>query len=170
MTTHRDKPKIIVICGPTAIGKTTVGIELADRFGGEIVNADSMQVYKHMDIGTAKPTPQELARVSHHLIDVAEPDEPFDAVRFSTMARETTLDLYNQGKVPFIVGGTGLYIKALLHGLFPSQPVDPQIRERLKTQADEHGSGILHARLEQIDPETAARLHPNDTYRILRAL
>lgn len=170
MTTHRNKPKIVVIGGPTAIGKTTVGIELAEKFGGEIVSADSMQVYKRMDIGTAKPTPEEVARVSHHLIDVVEPDEPFDAVQYSTLARETVLDLDNRGKIPFIVGGTGLYIKALLHGLYPSQPVDPQIRERLKAEADEHGCEILHARLQQIDPETATRLHPNDTYRILRAL
>jgi len=170
MTTHPDKPKIIIICGPTAIGKTTVGIELAESFGGEIVSADSMQVYKHMAIGTAKPSPEEVARVSHHLIDVVEPDEPFDAQQYSAMARATVLNLCNRGKVPFVVGGTGLYIKALLHGLFPSQTADSQVRKRLKTEAAEHGSGILHARLAQIDPETAARLHPNDTYRILRAL
>lgn len=170
MNPHSEKPKIIVICGPTAIGKTTVGIELAERFESEIISADSMQVYKRMDIGTAKPTPRELARVSHHLIDVVEPDESFDAVQYSKLAREKILEFHNQGKIPFVVGGTGLYIKALLHGLYPSQSIDPAIRERLKAEADEHGSAGIHARLKEIDPETAARLHPNDTYRILRAL
>ena len=170
MIQRHQKSKIVVVCGPTAIGKTTVGIELAEKFGSEIISADSMQIYKRMDIGTAKPTPEEVARVSHHLIDVVEPDKPFDAVQYSKMAREIIRAFHNQGKIPFVVGGTGLYIKALLHGLYPSQTIDPAVRERLKTEADKFGSGSMHARLNEIDPETAARLHPNDTYRILRAL
>jgi tRNA dimethylallyltransferase len=164
------KPKIIVICGPTAIGKTAVGIELAGTFGGEIVSADSMQIYRHMDIGTAKPTPQELAQVDHHMIDIVDPDEDYDAVQFSKQARDRIAEIINRGLIPFVVGGTGLYIKALLHGLFQSKPVDPQIRNRLKQEAEKSGSGFLFERLKKIDPATAGRIHPNDSYRIMRAL
>ena len=170
MTASGNKPKIIVVCGPTAIGKTAVGIALAEKCGGEIISADSMQVYKYMNIGTAKPTPQERARIPHHLVDVVEPDAHFDAVRYASMARKTAMDICRRHRVPIIVGGTGLYIKALLHGLFPARPIDAQIRERLQTEAAAHGSGVLHARLARIDPEAAAKLHPNDTYRIVRAL
>ena len=170
MNSSSPKPKVIVICGPTGIGKTSVGIELAKKHGGEIVSADSMQIYRYMDIGTAKPTPSELAQVPHHMIDIVDPDEDYDAVQFSKRARDRVAEIFNRGRIPFIVGGTGLYIKALLHGLFQSKPVDPQIRNRLKQEADENGSKVLHERLQQLDPETANRLHPNDSYRILRAL
>ena len=170
MNSSSPKPKVIVICGPTGIGKTSVGIELAQKHGGEIVSADSMQIYRYMDIGTAKPTPSELAQVPHHMIDIVDPDEDYDAVQFSKRARDRVAEIFNRGRIPFIVGGTGLYIKALLHGLFQSKPVDPQIRNRLKQEADENGSKVLHERLQQLDPETANRIHPNDSYRILRAL
>jgi tRNA dimethylallyltransferase len=123
-----------------------------------------------MDIGTAKPTADEQNRVPHHMIDIVDPDEDFDAVRFAKMARERVMQLHQKGILPVVVGGTGLYIKALLQGLFQSHPVDPQIRDRLTQEAAEHGSGYLHERLKQVDPETAERLHPNDTYRVLRAL
>ena len=170
MVLDSDKPKVIIICGPTGIGKTTVGIKLAEKFGGEIVGADSMQIYRHMDIGTAKPTREERRKVSHHMVDIVDPDEDFDAVQFSERARATITELNRQGRLSFVVGGTGLYIKALLHGFFQSEPVDPKIRNRLKQELEQSGSGFLYERLVQVDPVTAGRLHPNDSYRILRAL
>ncbi len=165
-----EKPKVIIICGPTGVGKTAVGIELARRFGGEIISADSMQIYRHMDIGTAKPTPKELAQIAHHMIDIVDPDEDYDAVQFSKQGRDRILEIVNGNLIPFIVGGTGLYIKALLHGLFQSKPVDPQIRDRLNQEAEENGRGFLYERLKKIDPAAAGRIHPNDSYRIIRAL
>jgi tRNA dimethylallyltransferase len=164
------KPKIIVICGPTGIGKTAVGIELAGKFGGEIISADSMQIYRQMDIGTAKPTPAEQAQIAHHMIDIVAPDEDYDAVQFSKQAGEQIAEIANRDLIPFVVGGTGLYIKALLHGLFQTEPVDPKIRNRLKQELAQGGSRCLYGRLEKIDPNTAGRLHPNDSYRIIRAL
>jgi len=170
MESSSPKPKVIVICGATGIGKTSVGIELAELFGGEIISADSMQIYRYMNIGTAKPTPAELAQVPHHMIDIVDPDEDYDAVQFSKQARDRITEIAIHGRIPFIVGGTGLYIKALLHGLFQSRPVDPKIRSRLKKEAEENGSQALHERLQALDPDTADRLHPNDAYRITRAL
>jgi tRNA dimethylallyltransferase len=170
MVSDSDKPKVIIICGPTGIGKTAVGINLAEKFGGEIIGADSMQIYRHMDIGTAKPTLEERRRVVHHMVDIVDPDEDFDAVQFSERARSTIAALDTQGRLAFVVGGTGLYIKALLHGLFQSEPVDSKIRNRLKQQLDQDGSSSLYERLERVDPATAGRLHPNDSYRIIRAL
>jgi tRNA dimethylallyltransferase len=170
MVLDSDKPKVIIICGPTGIGKTTVGIKLAEKFGGEIVGADSMQIYRHMDIGTAKPTLEERRQVSHHMVDIVDPDEDFDAVQFSERARATIAELNRQGRLSFVVGGTGLYIKALLHGFFQSEPVDPKIRNRLKQELEQSGSSFLYERLVQVDPDTAGRLHPNDSYRIIRAL
>jgi tRNA dimethylallyltransferase len=164
------KPKIIIVCGPTGIGKTTAAIDLAQHFAGQIIGADSMQVYKYMDIGTAKPTAEERARVVHHLIDFVEPDESFDAAQYAAKAREKIIELGQQDITPFVVGGTGLYIKALLYGLFDEKVSDPEIRDRLKAEADTRGIQILYERLGELDPETANRLHPNDTYRILRAL
>jgi tRNA dimethylallyltransferase len=170
MVSPTNKPKVIVICGPTGIGKTSVGIQLAEKLGGEIISADSMQIYRYMDIGTAKPTSDEQYRVIHHMVDIVDPDEDFDAVRFAQMARDKVMQLHQKGVMPVVVGGTGLYIKALLQGLFQSNPVDPQIRERLTQEAAENGSSSLHDRLKQVDPDTAERLHPNDAYRIIRAL
>jgi tRNA dimethylallyltransferase len=165
-----DRPRVVVICGPTAVGKTGVGIATARALNGEVLSADSMQVYRGMDIGTAKPTAAERSAVRHHLIDVVDPDEDFDAARFTRLARPLVLALHAAGKVPVIVGGTGLYIKALLRGLFDVGPVDPQVRRRLSAEAEEAGVPALHVRLRDVDPETAARLHPNDRVRILRAL
>jgi tRNA dimethylallyltransferase len=170
MNSPANKPKVIVICGPTGIGKTSIGIRLAENAGGEIISADSMQIYRHMDIGTAKPTADEQNRIPHHMIDIVDPDEDFDAVRFAKLARERVMQLHHGGVRPFVVGGTGLYIKALLQGLFHSNPVDPAIRERFNKEAAENGSSGLYDRLKQVDPDTAERLHPNDTYRIIRAL
>ena len=170
MVSAIKKPKVIVICGPTGIGKTSVGIQLAEKLGGEIVSADSMQIYRYMDIGTAKPTADEQARVPHHMIDIVNPDEHFDAARYAQLAHDSVMQLHNRGITPLVVGGTGLYIKSLLQGLFQSEPIDPMIRNRLKKEAAEKGSGVLYDRLKLIDPGTANRLHPNDSYRITRAL
>lgn len=164
------KPKIIIICGPTGIGKTAVAVELARHFKGQIIGADSMQIYKYMDIGTAKPTAEEQACVVHHMVDIVAPDEPFDAARYAQRARRVIVELCQHRIMPFVVGGTGLYIKALLYGLFNDGVSDPQIRAKLEAEADTHGIDYLHQRLGRLDPETAKRLHPNDTYRILRAL
>jgi tRNA dimethylallyltransferase len=170
MNAANVKPKIIIVCGPTGIGKTTVAIDLAQHFEGQIIGADSMQVYKYMDIGTAKPTAAEQARVVHHMVDFVEPDESFDAAQYADRAREKIIELDQQHITPFVVGGTGLYIKALLYGLFDEKVSDPEIRDRLKAEADAHGIQFLYERLSRQDPETANRLHSNDTYRILRAL
>jgi tRNA dimethylallyltransferase len=170
MPSATAKPKIVIVCGPTGIGKTSVAIELARHFKGQIIGADSMQIYKYMDIGTAKPTAREQARVVHHMIDMVAPDEPFDAARYAGHARRIIAELCKQHILPFVVGGTGLYIKALLYGLFNDDVFDPQIRAKLKAEAQTHGIESLHQRLCRVDPETAQRLHPHDTYRILRAL
>ena len=170
MNSGSGKPKVIVVCGPTGIGKTAVGIELAAKIGGEIISADSMQIYRHMDIGTAKPTPEELAQITHYMIDIVNPDEDYDAVQFSKQARDRIAGIVSGNLIPFIVGGTGLYIKALLHGLFQSKPVDPRIRNRLNQEAEENGSVFLYERLKKIDPVAAGRIHINDSYRIIRAL
>jgi tRNA dimethylallyltransferase len=164
------KPRIIVICGPTAVGKTAAGVQVARAVDGEIVSADSMQVYRYMDIGTAKPTTAEQAAVRHHLIDVVDPDEPFDAAAYLALGRQALGELIRRSKTPVVVGGTGLYIKALLYGLFRADARDPEVRARLRAEAQDRGAAALHARLAQSDPQTAARLHPNDTVRILRAL
>ena len=164
------KPKIIVICGPTGVGKTAVGIRIAQTFGGEIISADSMQVYRYMNIGTAKPTPEERKKVAHHLIDVVDPDESFNAATYSQLSREILFRLHDEGDIPFIVGGTGLYIRALIHGLFRSTPPDPEIRLGLKEEAEKSGLGILYERLMNLDPEAAKRIHSNDAFRIIRAL
>ena len=165
-----EKPKVIVICGPTGIGKTTTAIRIAAEIEGQIVSADSMQVYRYMDIGTAKPTPIEQQQVKHHMIDILNPDIPFDAAQYADMARKVIVELNSRGVVPYVVGGTGLYIKALLHGLYKSEPVDETLRTRLKDEAATIGSEALHRRLFEVDSQTANKIHPNDTYRIIRAL
>jgi len=167
---NNTKPNVIVICGPTATGKTSTAIELAGIVGGEIIGADSMQVYRYMDIGTAKPTADEQACVPHHMIDIVDPEEHFDAKKYAKMAHEIIMELFAQGITPLIVGGTGLYIKVLVHGLFEVDPADHNIRRRLKKQAEARGTDFLHQRLSRCDPDTAAKLHPHDTYRIIRAL
>jgi tRNA dimethylallyltransferase len=164
------KPNVIVICGPTALGKTSIGIDLAETYNGEIVGADSMQIYRHMNIGTAKPTPDEQSQVPHYMIDIVDPDEHFDARQFAIMAHEKIMDIHSRSVSPLVVGGTGLYIKALLHGLFDAKPAYSDVRTRLKQEAEMHGTGFLHERLSKQDSATAKRIHPNDTYRILRAL
>ncbi len=168
--TRNQKLSIIVICGPTGIGKTSAGIEAAEVFGGEIISADSMQIYKYMDIGTAKPTCEERARIFHHMIDIIEPDEDFSAARFASLAVETIRKLGEKKITPFVVGGTGLYIKALTHGLFDPGAIRTDTKIRLKKEAELHGTEFLYNRLKKSDPVAADRIHPNDTFRIIRAL
>lgn len=163
--------KMVGIVGPTATGKTAVGVELAKMLNGEIVSADSMAVYKFMDIGTAKPTPEEQAQARFHLIDVVRPDEEFSVAEFKRLAEEAIEDILGRGKLPVLVGGTGLYVRALTGGLnIPATPPDWEFRERLMAKAAELGGEYLLEHLRQIDPITAARLHPNDVKRIIRAL
>ena len=170
MCSNIVKPKIIIICGPTALGKTSTAINLAGTFNGEIIGADSMQIYRYMDIGTAKPTTDEQSRVAHHMIDLIDPDEHFDARQFAEMANEKIIKLYAGDVTPFVVGGTGLYIKALVHGLFKTGRADIRARERLQEQARIYGADSLYQKLRRHDPDTAERIHPNDSYRIIRAL
>jgi len=163
-------PKIVVICGPTGIGKTSTAIDLCEAVGGSIVGADSMQVYRAMDIGTAKPTPQERVRVRHDLIDVADPDENLDAARYEQMASQVISQLQAAGLTPCVVGGTGLYIKVLLHGIFPDAPRNPAVRKVLGFRLEQEGAPALHHELTRCDPRAAERIHPNDAPRIVRAL
>ena len=167
MHSATPKPKIVIVCGPTGIGKTAVVVDLAQLYKGQIIGADSMQIYRKMDIGTAKPTAAEKAAVPHHLIDVVDPDEPFDAARYAEMAAACVHAVITRGRNVFVVGGTGLYIKALVYGLFEEGPSDANLRRRLNRQAKAQGSERLHRRLQTVDPATAERIHPNDTYRIV---
>ncbi len=163
-------PPVILLAGPTAVGKTQLALEIAQRLGTEIINCDSMQVYRYMEIGTAKPTPEERALVPHHLLDVADPDEPFDAASYAELARPVIESLQNRGKMPLVVGGTGLYMKVLTRGICPAAPRDPAIREQLRRELEEHGLERLHQELGRVDPEAGRRLHPHDRQRVLRAL
>ena len=164
------KPKIIVIAGPTASGKTGLAVALALSLGGEIINADSMQVYRYMDVGTAKPTLEERRGVIHHLLDVVDPDEDFNAALYRQMALPLAKEICAKNIPCFIVGGTGLYIKSLLGGLVELPPSDPMLRERLHLECDQKGAPKLHRKLAELDPERAESIHPNDRLRIIRAL
>lgn len=163
-------PQLVLITGPTATGKTALAVALAPRYNAEIVSADSRQVYRYLDIGTAKPSPAERARVPHHLLDVVDPDERFDSARFRTLARAAIADILRRGKRVFVVGGTGLYLRALTRGLCAGPAADLQLRARLHEQERQAGRGFLYRWLYQVDPDAAARLHPHDTVRVVRAL
>ena len=164
------KPKIIVIAGPTASGKTGLAVALAVSLGGEIINADSMQVYRYMDVGTAKPTLEERRGVIHHLLDVVDPDEDFNAAMYRQMALPLAKGICAKNIPCFIVGGTGLYIRSLLGGLVELPPSDPLLRARLNLECDQKGATKLHQKLAGLDPERAESIHPNDRFRIIRAL
>jgi len=170
MMGNTEKPKLIVICGPTGIGKTDLSLELAEACNGAVVSSDSMQIYRYMDIGTAKPNAAERQRVPHYMIDIVDPDEPYDAAQFFRDARQVISRIQFFGQVPLIVGGTGFYLKALLHGLFEAKPVDPEIIAGLKKEAEKTGVQPLYDRLLACDPEAASRIHVNDAYRVIRAL
>jgi tRNA dimethylallyltransferase len=165
-----NRPALVVICGPTAVGKTALALNLAEYFNAEIISADSRQLYRLMDIGTAKPIAEELQRVRHHLIDVAWPDEDFHAARFVSLAEEAVADIHRRSKRAFLVGGTGLYLRALTEGLLQAPSANPKLRQRLHSRAEAEGSASLHEALARVDPDSAARLHPNDLIRIVRAL
>ena len=165
-------PKIplVVICSPTATGKTRLAIELAHAHGGEIVNADSLQVYRYLDIGTAKPSLAERERVMHHLIDVVDPDEEFNAAIYVEQARAIIAALAEKNKPVFVVGGTGLYIRALLQGIIATPPVDENIRNYYRELRDRHGREYLFGILRHRDPLAAENINPNDSVRVIRAL
>ncbi len=164
----------VVVAGPTAAGKTALALELAERFDAEIINADSMQVYRYMDIGTAKPSLGERERVPHHLLDVVTPDVPYHAARFAEEARAAAARIHSRGRRALLVGGTGLYVRAFLEGLSAPVPRDPELRaelEREDLEARMRGEPTrLHQRLRALDPASAERLHPNDRVRIIRAI
>ena len=161
---------VLAIVGPTATGKSALGMALAERLGGEILNADALQVYRGFDIGTAKPGAEERARVPHHLIDILEPHEPYSAGEFARRARETIAEIEGRGRLPIVVGGSGLYLRALFQGISPLPPGDPEVRQRLRERLTEEGLPALVQELWRLDPPTAARLKPGDTQRVLRAL
>jgi tRNA dimethylallyltransferase len=165
-----DAPPLIVVVGPTASGKTELAVGLAERLGGEVVGADSVQVYRHFDVGTGKPSAGEQARAPHHLVDVLEPLEPMDAGRWVERAEAVLSEIRARGRLPIVCGGTFLWVRALLHGLVEAPPADPAIRERHRAIAESEGRPALHARLVEVDPESARRLAPNDFVRVSRAL
>jgi len=161
---------LLVVVGPTASGKTELAVRLAERFSGEVVGADSVQIYRGFDAGSGKPTAEEQRRVPHHLVDVADPLQPFDAQRFVALADRAIADIRARGRVAVVCGGTYLWVRALLHGLAPAPPADPEVRARHAAIAAAEGRGALHAQLAAVDPASAARLAPNDRVRVSRAL
>lgn len=164
------KTKIIIIAGPTGAGKSALGAAAAERFNGEVVSADSMQVYREMDIGTAKPKAEELSKVRHHLIDIVSPDEDYDAEQFRRDAEAAIDEIRSRGKNAFIVGGTGLYIKALTSGLIGGIRTDQALRAMLADEVKERGRAALHERLKALDPASAAAIHPNNIAQVTRAI
>lgn len=162
--------KTPIILGPTAVGKTATSILVAEQLGGEIISADAFQVYRGMDIATAKPSPPELARVPHHLIDILDPGEEYNAARFCQLARPLIETIKSRGATPVVVGGSGMYIRVLVDGIFASPPADRELRERLKKEEAANGPGYLHRRLARLDPVSAERIHPHNQQRVIRAL
>jgi tRNA dimethylallyltransferase len=168
---HTTKPKLIVLIGPTAVGKTKTSIHLAKMFNAEIISGDSMQIYKRMDIGTAKITEEEMEGVPHHLIDIKDPHESFSAAEFQQLVREKIAEIHSRGKMPMIVGGTGLYIQSVIFDYqFTDAPGDAEYRSRLEETVKEKGIAPLYDHLQRIDPEAAKNIHPNNTRRVIRAL
>lgn len=167
-----DRKPLIILAGPTAVGKTSLSIRLAKETGGEIISADSMQVYRHMDIGSAKITKEEMEGVPHYLVDVLEPEEEFNVVRFQQMAKEAAERIWEKGKIPLVVGGTGFYIQALLYDIdFTENDGDESYRRRLEQKAsDEEGASKLYEMLTTVDPKAAREIHPRNLKRIIRAL
>lgn len=167
-----DKGKpLIILTGPTAVGKTKLSIELAEAVGGEIISADSMQIYRYMDIGSAKVTKEEMHDVPHYLIDCLEPTEDFNVVRFQSMAKDAMNKIWDKGKIPIIVGGTGFYIQAVLYDIdFTENDSDDSYRKYLEHMAKEKGNGYLHEMLKKVDPESAELIHENNLKRVIRAL
>lgn len=168
---YQTKKPLIILTGPTAVGKTKLSIDLAKAVNGQMISADSMQVYRHMDIGTAKIRSEEMQGIPHYLIDVLEPWESFDVVRFQTMAKEALGKIYAAGAIPIVVGGTGFYIQALLYDIdFDENDSETDYRAELQAFADQHGAEALHDRLRQVDERSALMIHPNNIKRVIRAL
>jgi tRNA dimethylallyltransferase len=167
---ERQSPPLLLLLGPTGSGKTALSLALGERFKGEIVSCDSVAVYRGMDLGTAKPTRAERARLPHHLIDVVNPDEPFTAGEYSRRARAALRDIASRAKLPIVTGGTGLYLRALTEGLFAGPGRQEDLRKRLRRSAERHGTGWLHRLLVRLDRATAARIHANDTSKVIRAI
>ena len=161
---------MLALLGPTGVGKTGAGIKLCRELKGEIISCDSRQIYKHLDIGTAKPSPEELRAVPHHLINLIEPGEMFSAYRFRIMAEEVIDKLFSEGKQPLVLGGTGLYFQALSEGLFETPEHDPELREELEQTAEKEGNEVLWERLNELDPDAAQKITKSDRFRIIRAL
>src|SRR5258706_1664806 len=159
---------VVVVVGPTASGKTDLALAIAETHGGEIVGADSVQVYRHFDIGSSKPTLEERSRVPHHLVDVVDPSEPMDAASYADRASLAIAGVIQRGKLPIVCGGTFLWIRALLYGLAGAPPGDADARRRHATLAETEGRSALHAELAKVDPESARRLNPNDLVRVSR--
>jgi tRNA dimethylallyltransferase len=167
----KQKEKLLVLIGPTAVGKTKLSIELAKRFNGEVISGDSMQIYKGMDIGTAKITEEEMEGIPHHLIDIKNPEEPFSVAEFQELVRAKITEITSRKKLPMIVGGTGLYIQSILYDYqFTEAASDLEFRRKLEQTAEEKGNEVLHQRLREVDPESAERIHPNNLRRVIRAL
>ena len=163
-------PLAVLLLGPTGSGKTALSLELASRFGGEIVSCDSVAVYRGMDLGTAKPSAEERARITHHLIDVAQPNQPFTAGEYSRRARAALRDISARGRLPIVTGGTGLYLRAMTAGLFAGPERQTELRARLELSRYKHTEGWLHRLLKRLDPASAARIHANDTPKLIRAI
>ena len=171
MTQTDNRIPLAVVAGPTASGKTGLAVELALRLNGEVVSADSMQIYRRMAIATAKPTLQEMKGVPHHLIDFLEPGESFSVAQYVQRARQVIGEIHSRGKLPIVAGGTGLYIQSLVDNVsFSPQPEDPELRERLRQKAEREGAQALLEELREFDPQSAARLHPNNLGRVIRAI
>lgn len=166
-----NKRPLIIIAGPTAVGKSELGINLAKQINGEIISADSMQVYKYMDIGTAKIMPEEMDGIRHHLIDILDPTEPFHVHRFQELAKQAVEEIYSRDRIPIIVGGTGFYIQALLYDIdFSEEGEDSEYRSKLTEIANTKGNETLHQMLKEVDPETADAIHANNVQRVIRAI
>jgi tRNA dimethylallyltransferase len=163
-------PLVVILLGPTGSGKTALSLDLSERFGGEIVSCDSVAVYRGMDLGSAKPSPVERERAPHHLIDVADPDEPMTAGEYSRRARQALKEITARGRMPIVTGGTGLYLRALTEGLFAGPQRDEELRERLRESAARRGSAWLHRMLARMDAASAARIHANDAPKLIRAI
>jgi tRNA dimethylallyltransferase len=163
-------PPVLCIVGPTATGKSALGLDLARPLGGEIINADALQVYRGFDIGTAKPGPEDRRRVAHHLVDILDAHEPFSAGEFARRARSVIDEIRSRRRLPILVGGSGLYLRALIEGISPIPPIEPQLRQELRHRLAGEGVAALRAELLELDPESAERVAPADSQRVLRAL
>jgi tRNA dimethylallyltransferase len=164
------QPPVVLLFGPTGSGKTALSLALGERFGGEIISCDSVAVYRGMDLGSAKPSAAERARVPHHLIDVADPDQPFTAGEYSRQARAALREISGRGRLPIVTGGTGLYLRAFTEGIFSGPERQHDLRARLEGSRQRHGSDWLHRLLKRLDPHSANRIHPNDAPKLIRAI